>query len=174
MALKPDIYAWNPAVQDSQYQCLTFAWSITGAKTISLLSAGAPIATTFDAGLDTLAEITAALPNMTTDEFTAATAWGSTAMGTDAFGFVIDMSGEAGAATGQARRVRYVVCHVAGTASSVPLIAGFAGQTTALTNALTNQCTVGSLGNIGGHFVVTGLDALTTGLILLQIYVEMK
>lgn len=174
MALRPSPYAWNDAIQASQYQELVFAWSITGAKAASLLNAGAPIAHTFDAGLDTLAEITAALPNMTTDEFTAATAWGSTAMGTDAFGFVIDMSGEYGAATGQARRVRFVECHVSGTASSVPLIAAFAGQQTALTNALTNQCTVGSLGNIGGHIVVTGLDALTSGLILLRIYLENK
>jgi hypothetical protein len=84
------------------------------------------------------------------------------------------MSGEPGAATGQARQVRAVEVHLAGTASSVPLIAAFAGQTTALTNALTNQCTVGSLGNIAGHFVVTGLDALTTGMLIVKIYLEIK
>ena len=171
--LRSPAYAWNDRLALSQYYCLSFAWQITGAKAVTLLNAGAPIAYDFDAGLDTLAEITALLPNMTTDEFVAATAFGSTAMGTDAFGFVIDMAGELGGSPGQARRVRWVEAYVQG-ASSACLCALFPGQTTALTNALTNQCTVGSLGNIAGHFVVTGLDALTSGSMALKIYLEIK
>lgn len=172
--LRPSVYAWNDKVQQGQYQELRLAWNITGAKAATLLNVGFPVLTSFDAGMDTLAEITAALPNMTTDEFVAATAWGSTAMGTGAFGFVIDMDGTPGSADGQARQVMWVTCHVSGTASSVPLIASFAGQSSALTNALTNQCTVGSLGNIGGHIVVTGLDALTAGVIDLSIILATK
>lgn len=166
MTLRLMDYPWNDALQDSQWHVLNLAWTITGAKGVSKIGL-LPVAHTFDAGLDTLAEITAILPNLTTDEFVAATAFGALAMGVDAFGFIVDMNG-------QARAVKYVVSHVAGTAASVPLIAAFAGQTTALTNALTNQATVSSLGNVAGHFVVTGLDALTSGMLLVDVYLEMK
>jgi len=165
--LRPGSYAWNDKVQGAQYASIRLAWDITGAKAATLLNSGFPVATSFDAGLDTLTEITAILPNMTTDEFVAATAFGTTAMGTGAFGFVIDMEG-------QARKVLWMSCHVSGTASSVPLISSVKGQSSALTNALESQVTVGSLGNVAGHLLVTGLDGLTAGLIELTIYLELK
>ena len=92
MSLRPSPYAWNSKAQLGQYHVLNLAWNITGATAATLLNEGFPVLHGFAAELDTLAEITAALPNMTTDEFVAATAWGSTAMGTGAFGCVIDMS----------------------------------------------------------------------------------
>lgn len=163
----PSQYYWNDKVQQGQYTVLRLAWNITGAKAASLINDGFPVVTSFDAGLDTLAEITAALPDMTTDEFVAATAFGSTAMGTGAFGFVIDMGG-------QVRRVRWMTVHVSGTASSVPLISSVIGQTTALTDSLASQVTAGSLGNVAGHILVTGLDGLTSGVIEINLHLELK
>ncbi|HYD02008.1 MAG TPA: hypothetical protein VEB22_12340 [Phycisphaerales bacterium] len=178
--MRPAVYAWNDKLQSSQPQCVRLAFKITGAKTVTEVL-GAPVAYTFDAGLDTAAEIAAILPDLAaaTDEFTAATAWGSTAMGTDAFGFIVDMGG-------QARKVLYVEARLYGgsdanitsmngvTGADPVLGCGFQGQTTALTNALTNQCTVSSQGNVGGHIVITGLDALTAGLLVIDIYVQVK
>jgi hypothetical protein len=173
-------YPWSDKLASSQVQKVTLAFKITGTKTVTELL-GAPVAYTFDGGLDTAAEIAAVLSNLTAadDEFVAATAFGSTAMGTDAFAFIIDMEE-------QAREVKFVEARLYGgsdanitsmngvTGADPMLGAGFAGQTTALTDALTNQCTVSSNGNIGGHIVITGLDALTAGLLVIDLYVKVK
>lgn len=174
----PGYFAWNESLQRSIPTVIPVALKITGAKAVSNFL-NLPIVTTFDAGMDTAAEITAALPAISTDEFVAATAFGSTAMGTDALAIVVDCGG-------QVREVKYVEVLVFGgsdanitsmngvTGANPVLGISFQGQATALTNALTNQATASSVGNIGTHFAVTGLDALTAGMVVVRFHVTLK
>lgn len=132
----------------------TLLYKITGAKTIEDRAANAA-QVFFDTGI-TQATVDAFLG--TTNEILIA-GFGSTAMGTDGFGGVIDMGGQC--ALLEAVRVRLL----AGTSSATATQAVAWGSTTALPNTLTSDAQLGANGNVGFHAVVSGIDAATAGMI---------
>ena len=99
-------------------------------------------------------------------DITAATSFGSTAMGTDSMGFVINMAGQAKSALwahGDAFLTSNAQFYVNGNGTS----------TTALANTLTAGFAVTAAGNIYGRLIVTNLDS-QTGSVKLQLGVYLK
>lgn len=162
----------NDAAARHQFRRLVFAFQVTGAKTAVLIS---PIPeATF--GFDTPGSVTAPLGQTTIDnllgsvnEVIAATAFGATALGTDAFGFVINMNGQIKSVAGAS-----IVSNVG--ASGALVSASCLGQTTALPNTLPALARVQktSLGNLAGQFVLAGLDTATSGIVFLEVFVELN
>lgn len=161
----------NEAAAGHQFRRLQFLWEITGAKAASIVNPK------FDAtfGFDAPGSATAALGQTTidnllgsTNEVVAATAFGSTAMGTDAFGFVIDMDG-------QIKSVKAATITSNVGASGATVTAVCEGQTSALPNTLPAlarvQKTTG--GNLAGQFVLANLDSATDGIVILEVIVEL-
>lgn len=150
---------------------LNLFFAISAAKTIAFIGSDVPQATF---GFDAPGSATAALGQTTIDnllgsvnEVLAATAFGSTALGTDAFGFVL-------ACEGQIKEVKSIrVLSNIGTGGA-DVNASAAGQTTALPNTLPAFARVQktSGGNIAGQVVLTGLDAATAGLVQIQLFVD--
>lgn len=99
-------------------------------------------------------------------DITAATSFGSTAMGTDAFGFVINMSGQAKSAL-WAKGDSYL------TANAQFLSVGNGTSTTALANTLTAGFAVTPAGNLYGRLIITNLDS-QTGTVHLQCAAYLK
>jgi hypothetical protein len=129
-------------------------YRITGAKTISDNAANAANVF-FDTGI-TQATVDAFLG--TTNEILIA-GFGSTAMGTDAFGGIIDMGG-------QCTQLINIELRVFSGTSTATKTTGLAwGSATALPNTLTSDAQLGANGNIGFKVVVTGVDAITDGMI---------
>jgi hypothetical protein len=87
-------------------------------------------------------------------DITAATSFGSTAMGTDAFGFVVNMGGQAKSAV-WAKADAYL------TANASFLVMGAGLTTTALPNTLTVGFAITPAGNLYGRFIITNLDSQT-------------
>jgi len=89
-----------------------------------------------------------------TSDITVATSFGSTAMGTDAYGFIIAMNGQVASAVA-AEGITYL-------ATPVPAAVQGAGTvTTALPNTLTQGFAITASGNIYGRLILTGGDAGT-------------
>lgn len=161
----------NNAAAAHQFRKLTFVWQITGAKAAALLLPQ-PEATF---GFDAPGSATAALGQTTidnllgsTNEVLAATAFGSTALGTDAFGFVINMNGQI-----KSVKAASIVSNVGASGASVT--AYCLGQTTALPNTLPALARVQktSGGNLAGQFVLANLDSATAGVVILEVLVEL-
>jgi hypothetical protein len=138
-------------------------YRITGAKTMTDLSGNAakwyfdtaPTQAVIDAFLGTTNEILAA-------------GYGTTALGTDAVGFLIDMGGQC------ASLINIEIRVFSGTSTATKTGALAWGSSTALPNTLTTDAQLGANGNIGCHFVCTGLDAITDGLVELVINLRAK
>lgn len=144
----------------TQAHVLTFAWEITGAKAVSETIKGMPVLYSFDAL--TQAQIDAFLGS--SSEFTLAQ-FDATSMGTDAFGGIIDMKG-------QASDISYIHSHC----NLDPTADGALINSDAKVSALSDstladniEVAVSSAGNIAFKQTVTGLDAATDGLILVTI-----
>lgn len=86
-----------------------------------------------------------------TGDIVAATAFSSTALGTDAMGFVINMKGQAKSA---------IALEYSLYAATV-VVDGKLATASALTSALTSAVTVSAGGNIYGRVVASGFDAAT-------------
>lgn len=145
---------------------------ITAAKTAEVV--GPVFGATF--GFDAPAGATSALGQTTidtllgsTNEFVAATAFGATAMGTDAFGFVFDLEG-------QAKYTDECYLEVVGNVGGTAVALGVQGQTGALPNTLAApaRLQVSSAGNVAGQLVITGLDAATAGLLVFRLGLKLK
>lgn len=169
------IFYSNEKHGKTQPRYLEYTFQITAAKTVVAFPRGAEILPSFDAL--TQAQIDAYLG--TTSEFLV-TQFDTTSMGTDAFGGLINMTGgivSQGASSpsyfqpqGQAASV--ISCEItsmtgAGLATRVQS-ASF-GPTGLAPTSLTAGCALGANGNIAFRGVLTGLDALTSGLILVRI-----
>lgn len=161
----------NDALARHQFYRLQFLFEVTGAKAARLIT---PIPeATF--GFDTPGSATAALGQTTidnllgsTNEVLAATAFGSTALGTDAFGFVINCAGQV-----KSVKAATITSNVGSSGASVS--ASCLGQTSALPNTLPALARVQKTtnGNLAGQFVLAGLDSATAGVILVTVHVEL-
>lgn len=165
--MKQAKYWWNESVDNAQSGIINLAWQITGAKTLKEIY-GNPVLFGFDtnAGDLTQAKVDAFFPD-NANEVVAGTMFGATAMGTDAFGVILNMSG-------QARRVKLAEAIIHGGVGDAPLSDFAVGTKTAPTDALTNTAYVTAKGNIALRFVLTGVDALTAGVIRIILHIENK
>ena len=129
--------------------CVTLA---SGVPTVCTGQLGYPVFVGKDAGDFTQALIDTFLGS--TSEFAVTTAFGSTAMGTDTIGFVLNLKGQAKSA-----------CWVAGMWSgvatdpgSMAIGPGKGTVTTVLADTLVTTCAVTTLGNIYGRITLEGYD----------------
>jgi hypothetical protein len=109
----------------------------------------------------------AALSTTATTELATTTMFGSTAMGTDAFGYIIYCGG-------QVKTAHMATARLDGTASSVPLSESIIAVTTEPGNSLANAVYKTPAGNLAGRFVITGLDALSDGQLTVSLFVSIK
>ena len=124
-----------------------------GSRIIFGYSAAAPLTT---AAIDAYTGLTG--------DIVGDTAFGSTAMGTDAFGFVVDLQGQAAKA----------VALQAILFDSTFVGVGVAGTATALTDALTTAFCCSPLGNVYGRAILAGFDAASTKHMWLRLVVKLK
>jgi len=160
----------SDALQLRQFNELKFQFNITGAKTAALCTPqkGSPLAFGFDAGGDlTTASLNSFLG--LTGDVVGDTAFGSTAMGTDALGFVINMEG-------QAKKAVFMRATVVTTAGGTPATVeiGKEGVSTALTDALSIAYAVSPAGNLYGRIIASNLDSGTAGFIELVLMFQSK
>lgn len=174
------LFLKNEKLARSQYVILDSIITITGAKTY----ADQQYPYTFPAlyGYDstdlTQTKVEAFLQHPSA--ITCATSFGSTALGTDTLGFVVDTAGlylPNPAVVGQRPSVGQVAsvaglqvaANLGGTGSSY-WVPGTPPSTTILPNTLPSAIGVSSDGDPYGHVVITGLDAATSGFIHLRFY----
>ena len=152
----------------SQFDEVHFEFLITGAKTAAQMTLqGAPVIFGFDATSFVQADVDSLLGVV--NDVAVATSFGSTAMGTDAFGFVV--------AHGSAKKLISVTATTYQAAGGTPvntavLYAGNGANQTATPNTLVNSCAVTPAGNIYGKFVALNADSVTTGAIKIVVRFE--
>jgi len=148
---------WNDKIQRGQARNISLVYSIDGAKDVSdlqgigaLVSFDAITQTAIDTYLDSSSEFDA-------DAFDA------TAMGTDMFGGVLDCGG-------QVKELLYCAARVYSPAAGTTLDEQAFQDSAALTaSTLLSEAAISASGNIGFKLEVTGLDALTAGLIVIDL-----
>lgn len=175
MSNNQSLFYTNEKHGKTQPRYLTYTFQITAAKTVVVFPRGSEILATFDALTQPV--IDAYLG--TSGEFTAAQ-FDATSMGTDAFGGLINMTGgvvSQGAnplsfaqPQGQAAQVVSVeITSKTGANLATRVISESFGPTGLTASSLTAGCAVGANGNIAFRGILTGLDALTSGLIEVKI-----
>lgn len=99
----------------------------------------------------------------TTNEFLVA-AFDAVAMGVDAFAFILNLNG-------QARTLLGVKVRTYSGVGGGTVVERFTAPVTTLTaSSLTTQCGLGANGNVAARTVLTGVDALTSGIIEVSAY----
>lgn len=139
----------------SQPHTLILAFTITAGVPTQLLTSGKlPAIFGVAAGDFTQAAVNALLGSAGTDEIDTSVAFGSTAMGVDAFGFVLDCDGQ--------------VEDVLGLESTLYAVEqdNFVGKVTSLPDTLTEGLFITPAGNLAGRVIPTGLDAATGTLVI--------
>lgn len=133
---------------------LVLQFKITGAKASSPIVANTALLKSYDA-IASQSVIDSFLG--TSSEFAVA-AFDATAMGTDAFAVIVNMNG-------QAKKLLSVSAKVM-SGSNGATVAECADVAEGLTaSTLACEGALGASGNVAGRFVVSGLDALTSGMI---------
>lgn len=172
MAVSPyGLVLWNDAFP-SKTNLMQLQWRITAAKTIQPLPlAMSGVLPFFDAPANQAA-IDSFL--MTTNEFLLAQ-FDGTAMGTDTFACLVNMNGRKESTTsndyGQTASVQAMVATVySGTNGATVVSSGVAAVATLTSSSNTSQIACGAAGDIAFRFVSAGLDALTGGLINVDIH----
>jgi hypothetical protein len=160
---KPATQLKAPLLQKLEPYILDYVFTDT-AKTISLAAhqMGYPIIHGHDAGDFVQATVDSFLG--ITNDVVVATSFGSTAMGTDAYGFIINCQGQAASAAWAEMTVNMAFAIQASTTvlqSQQVIVVGAGLVTTALPNTLTAGFAVTAGGNIYGRLICTGLDAGT-------------
>lgn len=151
---------WDEGHPKTQSNELEFSFTITAGKTITPTLVGRPVMVGFDAAaFASQAAIDSFLG--TTNEFLLA-AFDSTSLGTDAFAIIVRMGG-------QAAKLDYAsITHIPANVEASYLAAGIAAGTLN-SSSLTTKAAIGASGNLAARFVLTGLDALTDGLLVVKI-----
>lgn len=169
--LQPVVLREN-ALAGHQRAVIDLHYLITGAKTGSWMSQLPEITSGYDApGSATAALGQTTIDNLlgSTNEFVAGTAFGATAMGLDAFAFVLNLDGQAVYSNEATLRV---TCNIGGTTTVDEVKA----QITALPDTLAApaRMQVSSAGNVAVQFVKAGLDAATAGLIHFELILKLR
>jgi hypothetical protein len=172
------LFLKNEKLAQSQYSTLDVMLSITGAKTNADNNYPYKFPALFGYDSTDLTQTLVEAFLGHTSQIVCATAFGSTAMGTDALGFVIDMGAAISVQTGlssggQASQVSgiYVQAALTSTASAAvaPVTAWVPGSRSALPNTLASAIAVSPEGDLYGHVVITGLDAATAGFVQIKV-----
>ena len=161
MATSPGLFFWQDKIGRNNPHVVQFLFQITAAKTVSQLPQGTPTLTSFDA-IASQSVIDDFLG--TTNEFLAAQ-FDATAMGVDAFACICNFGGQGDALYAVEAYVDDLTTRVE---KSLPSVA------TLTSSSLTNQCAVGANGNLAVRLVMTGLDALTSGIISVRFLFKSK
>ncbi len=162
---------WNDAFP-SKTNVMTLQWQITAAKTVSPLPINnSGVFPTFDA-YTSQAVMDAFL--LTSSEFLLAQ-FDATSMGTDTFGCLVKMNNAIQATTslnvGQCASVEAMTVTVAsGSQGATAVTNGVISSATLTSTSNTTQVAVGANGDIAFRFVASGLDALTSGLITVNLF----
>lgn len=151
------LHYWNEKLPKTQPRTLKFLYDITGAKAISPLVMGVPVLHSFDA----IASQTVIDDFLgSTNEFLVAK-FDATAMGTDAIAFIIDMKGQA------AKCLTAKVSSILST--GIEDVNKQIQFSTLTASTLETKAELSSAGNIAIKAVLTGLDALTDGTVLVEV-----
>lgn len=164
MSRQPLFY-WNEKHAKTQPGVLDFTYQITAAKTVSPVPQGADSFSFFDA--ITQAQIDAYLG--TPNDFLAAQ-FDATAMGTDAFGGIVRMSGSPSILAQGFQLLKMEALLFSGAGLATVAQAAALGSVGIAASTLGTACALSTSGNIGFKFVTTGLDALTAGIIVVRLY----
>lgn len=164
---------WSGALQQHQMDVIELTWLITGTQAASIVGQKPEITYGFNAAgtpTDELGQTT--IDNLIgSNIITAATSFGSTAMGTDAFGFVLSTKG-------QLDKLYYGRLEVYTTSLSTVIAGGLDYSVTSMPNTLPTagspRFAKTSTGDVAGLFVFTGLDALTSGFIRVSLFGRFK
>lgn len=133
---------------------LVLQFKITGAKASSPIVANTAVLKAYDA-IASQSVIDSFLG--TSSEFAVA-AFDATAMGTDAFAVIVNLNGQAKKLLSVKAKV-YSGSNGATVAENAAVAAGLTASTLACEGAL------GANGNLAARFVLSGLDALTSGMV---------
>lgn len=163
MGAPTSLFFWQEQLGTSQPRTIKLEYKITAAKTASPIVSPIPALLTFDAA--TQAQLDAY--SCVAGEFAAA-AFDSTAMGTDAVGGVIQMGGSQ-ATSGQTLKMVSGMASCYDAAGALVASARVQVSTALTASTLSSQVALGSAGDMAYRFVLTGLDALTSGLIVIEL-----
>lgn len=151
------LFYWNEKLPKTQPRTLKFLYDITAAKTMSPLVQGIPVLHSFDA-IAAQSDIDNFLGS--SSEFALAK-FDATSMGTDAVAFIIDMKGQA---------AKCLTAKVSSILSTGIVDVSKQIQFSSLTaSTLETKAELSSAGNIAIKAVLTGLDALTDGTVLVEV-----
>lgn len=159
----PSYILANDALARHQKACLELIYDITGAKAGKFVTLPPQALVGYDAATFTQGAIDALLGSSL--EFDAAD-FGSTSMGLDALGIVLNCGGQVAAVHG------VEIQSLADTAQASQL-----GKVAAMTDAslaAIARVEKSALGNLALQMVVTGLDAAVAGQLVIKIYVDLK
>lgn len=165
---------WSGPLQTHEYDVVELTFKITGAKAVGFYTSRPSCTYGFDAAGSATAELgQTTINNLVGDNIiTAATSFGSTAMGTDAFGFVLSLDGQFQSLSQAAVKVS-----LAGTITE-EVVNTLAYSTTTMPNTLpsagAHRIALTSTGDVAGLIVVTGLDAASSGFIKISLYGKLK
>jgi hypothetical protein len=160
----PSLIFKNDALARHQKAYIDLMYSVTGAKAGKFVALPPRALVAYDNGsAPSQADIDALLGS--TNEFVQATVFGSTALGTDAIALILDCDGQVASVSG------IEIKSVLGTTQAAQIGAPVALADTLPANP---RVAVSALGNIGVQAVLTGLDAATSGLLLIRIHCDLK
>lgn len=149
----------------TQPRVMEFNFQITGAKTVQPIPQGAGVFAFFDAV--TQAQIDAYLSNddraVTVLNGFSAAKFDATAMGTGAFGLIVNMQGQAN------QVISAEVTYRSGTGLGTVVSTAALGSAGLTDSTLETAVGISPLGDIGLKTSFTGLDAATSGLITVLI-----
>lgn len=157
----PGLFFWQDRIGKNNPHVVQFMYQITAAKTVSQLPQGTPTLTSFDA-LASQAVIDDFLG--TTNEFLLAQ-FNAVSLGVDAFGLICNFGK-------QCDELFMVEAYVDDLTTRVE--ASFPAVATLTSSSLTTQCAKGAEGNMAARLILTGLDALTSGIIVVKFYFRSK
>ncbi len=156
-----NLFYYNDQWLKTDPNVTTLFFAITGAKTVQSVPIGPPVLPFFDAITQPTIDAFLGVPL----EYLAAQ-FDATSMGTDAFGVLVSMQGQAAAGVAAEIEV-YSTTTTAGTQLRAAVKSGLISAT-ALAADIEYQR--GIFGDLAVKCHVTGIDALTTGLIVLKLY----
>jgi hypothetical protein len=155
---------YSPLLGKQQPRTLVFQFNVTGAATFSevnppfaVLSVNSAIASqsVIDSYLGT------------TNEFLVA-AFDATAMGVDSFAVIANLGGQAYKLLAARART------ASGTGGGTVVSREVPASASLTASSLSSEAALGASGNVAARFVLTGLDALTSGLIVVELDVVAK
>ena len=150
----------NEQTQRHQTTKIKFLFEITGAKTVVPMGNYPSVVAGFDTGTFTQAALDAVTG--TANDVLAAV-YGSTAMGTDAFGFVAGVGN-----IGKVIAAKFAVNATTGAWQKRTAVANTLASTTEIRAVETTA------GNVAVQMVLTNLDSLTSGVIYVEIECLLK